>query len=911
MKVYLKKLIMTLIFVVSCVLIACLSDIRVSAVEYEYKSGDISHVNEGVTVFSFKYDYISTFTEQSGFYNGNKIYDEGEELKETMFYSGKSITVNANHVDKFWAWSDDDDSVVIYRYSDKMQNFNSSLVLFDNKEGSYELKEEGLYKVSYTFEGSVQRSCYIYITTKMHKASVKGNPAYDKISAFSNFSFMLSLEDAYNLRNNKYYYAFGVDDTNLNFKEFNVFNSDDASDVKIIDNRSLEVKITEDDETLNSEKKRLYIKIVTNSEEKIIFTKGQYKLSKNLEGSVVLFDKEGKPTSDKRYYKQGDVISGELHFNSPVKFSNLMMSMDGKSFFEITDQNENAVTIVPFSYQVNVDEDISNAMILKTSGDPESRVIVNHENFNVVVEMVLGTEYFIDITKPNVSVGGDVVSESAKREYLIDLIVKDSSIGTIEYYISKCKISQGNECMDEFDESNKNMVKISEDEINSLLDSNMLKKEIKIDENLVGKINGKKLLLYVKAEDKAGNSSLYKKYGYMVDNVIVTENYEEIFIEEPVVEGENVIGKKLLVNVLPEYKVKKVEYYIEGMEDYESCSNEDDFECLDVEGYYFAAEVIVRITDEFDNEESYKTSFRYNHFVEGEKTVGDYKLNLYSDKVYDGEIATINNFMMSEDGKLSFNSELLSSIDKELGLQHIPNLTGLVKKLVYVNGEEIIVLVEGIEDSFDLPSNFAILEAINSTEKYNECSLKGGTCDFDVYLKYEYMTSKYKQNRIVKLKFIDNSLKFEFDDFNASEEVAVFGEFVEKQYKVFDSLNIEISQDLIVKSKEILFVNQKGETSKVDEIDTNKVGVYKVSEIARYNEVSSYPLKYEVKIIDSVAPSIKLKISEKMVVKKGDDIGDLLRFVAVHDQYDENPVVSYEWNQTFDKNKEGVYVISF
>ena len=118
-----------------------------------------------------------------------------------------------------------------------------------------------------------------------------------------------------------------------------------------------------------------------------------------------------------------------------------------------------------------------------------------------------------------------------------------------------------------------------------------------------------------------------------------------------------------------------------------------------------------------------------------------------------------------DEKRLSLGVNLIDTINNELNL----NVSDLSKRLVYLDNDELIVLVEDLDDNLTMPSLMEILEKINVDDKYSMCALKGQQCAFSVYIQYAYYIEEALQNRFVRINFIDDTVKLDVSDFENSK----------------------------------------------------------------------------------------------------------------------------------------------
>ncbi len=868
------------------------SNIKINGATYDYLKGRVVESYKKVDVISFNYDYITIFDEE-------KIYDNDFSLSGEKFYSGKSITLE---VDEYSSWSPfakESDRTNIYKYDSQTKDFDSRIHCFDNDNGTYNFTVEGIYKVEYVFEGEVIYVKYICINKSINYVSVVGDSRYENTSAYSEFSFKLVLKDAYNLKNNKYYYAFGLGSGGLKFREFSVFSEDELKASKSVNEvaRDLLVDIKDSDVTIGNSRKYFYVKVVNEAGgETIIGTSESFLLASKIQANVYLLDDNGAFINDHVFYKAGDKINFKVIFNTNVTFENMQFTINGYKFIDVKDVTSSSDE-VKFEYLVESVENFVGNFNLKSKYS--SNAIVRSNGINAVLEVIPNVDFEVDVTKPGISFfenGG-----LAKKEYQVPISVDEFNIESFSYYVSKCVIAQGNKCLDSFDDRNKGIINLG----------SVTNYTVKIDEGL-GVFNSDNLALFVKVVDKAGNVSTFVKMGYIVDNVIVPkgeENYLFDFVD--IYQGETIVGRKLQVLLDSDYMASSVSYEFENG-DKESCyyqgSNlgNEIYDCLSIEDYDFNSKIKVTILDEYGNVESYLTNFKFSTVNEGSFVVDDKVFNSYRDEEYDLEY-NMYNYMKNDDQGIVFNSDVLDAIYRQLNFNKIPNLRNLNINLIYVDDENLIVLEDNIDSVLVLPTAKKLVELLKGVEKIKYCSIE--KCDMNIYLRYEYEISGISQSRLVKVNYIDSTNKYIVDNFNVNNKLNVGEKFNDFNYKYISNLNVEINENDIEIFKEILFEDKNGNVSVVEYIDTSVLGKYTVTESFVYGSTGSFPLSYVVEVVDSVAPLIRLKGKDRIVVRIGEKFID--PFVSVSDNYDTNLTVQTKVDPVLDVNVEGVYLISY
>lgn len=867
------------------------SDIEVFGINYEYQKGNVTETYKKVDVISFNYDYITYFDED--------IFDGSINVKGEKFYSGKSITLQVDHYNTWVPFVKEDDVTNIYKYDSNIKGFDSKIDLFDNEEGTYNFNVEGIYKIEYVFEDEVVYVKYVYISKSLNYASVVGDSRYKNTSAYSNFSFNFTLKDAYNLKKNSYYYAFGVSASGLKFREFSVFSEEELSASKAVNeiNRDILVDINDSDVTVDNAGKYLYVKIVNeNNSETIVKTEDAFLLASKIEANVYLVDDNGKFINEHSFYKAGDKIKFKVILNADVTFENLQFTINGYKFMDIANmlQVGNEFEII---YTIASVENFVGKFNLKSKYS--SNAIVRNNGINAILGVVSNADFEVDVTKPGITFleeGG-----VARKEYIVPVVVDEPNISLFSYYVSRCVMAQGNKCLDSFNEKDDRIVNLE----------SVANYSVKIDEN-IGEFNGENLALFVKVVDRAGNVSTFAKMGYIIDNVIVDMAEEEsLFDFVDIFNGTEMVGKRLNVLLYEEDAVTSVSYEFENG-DKEVCYYENAvlgkevYNCFGVEGYDFNAKLKVNILDEYGNFESYVTDFKFSTMVDASFMVGDKVFNSFKEEKYDLEY-NVFNYMKNNDESIVFDDEVLNALYEELNFSKIPNLSNLHVSLVYIDGDDLIVLEDNVVSNLVLPTAQELVVLLNGVDKIKYCSIE--KCDIDMYLKYEYKVNGIVQTRLVKISYLDSTNKYFVNNFNVINKVNVGEKFVEFSYRYISNLNVEINKDDVNMVKKITFEDNAGNVSVVDSIDTSLLGKYTVTESFTYGSTGSFPLSYIVEVVDSIAPLIRLKGKERIVIRVGETFVDPL--VSVSDNYDKELKVESKIEPVLDVNVEGVYVISY
>jgi hypothetical protein len=865
---------------------------KVSALNYDYTGGKIEKTHEEVVVNSFSYDYITKF-------NDGFVYDNGTDVSKKEFYSGKSISLSVDEYEHWWFLTKDDDATFIYKYNDREKAFSTSVTSFDNKSGVYTFDKGGIYKVLYVFEGKTVHVSYIYIFLDIHKVEVTTDSKYENISAYSNFSFTLRAQDAYDLRNNKYYYAFGVNQSNLKFKEFTVFTS---AEKKMGDpitkfEKELTVTINDSDTSIEGQKKYFFVKVVAGGTEKIVSTENTYELASKIQANVYLVDEKGKKISGDKMYKRNETIRFSVVLNAPVTYEGLQYTVDGKNFIALEDCKEETRKI-DIKYVVQSYNDFSGSFSLKTRSN--AGVVVKYNGENASVNVVSNMNFKVDVSVPKISVLEDGDANGLK-EYVVTINVDEDNLQQVWYYAAECSVSQGRTCLDGFDETNESIVNLGAS----------AEATVKLDGKF-GSYDKKNVALFVKAVDKAGNIQTFTKWGYVIDNVIVPEGEaENIFKFIDIVEGENVVGKKLSVEFPNSYGVVSASYNMPGtllsfcvknMENLEKTV----FDCLEIVGYDFNSEVTVYLSDSSLNSESYKTEFKYSAVKDGNILVGNKNFDLHSGLEYEIEFKMFN-YMKENQDPLVFEENVFMAFRENLHLNNLPSMNNLIISLVYIHDGEIKVLKDKVGSSLVFPTVNELMTTLSDLRDFKKCAVE--KCDISIYLKYDYDVNGVPQTRLVKINYIDNSNKYRIDDFKYENTVAVGGMFVEFNYKYLDNLNININPEKIEKKRKIMFEDKSGNLREVEEIDASVIGKYIVSEVFTYNSNNSFPLTYTIDVKDEVIPMIRLNGKKKITINVGETFKD--PSVVTNDNYDKDVIVYTKIDPELDVNKVGKYVISY
>ena len=864
---------------------------EVKAVEYQYTAGTFEKEYKDIKVIRFKYDYLTKM-------GGNPILDNRIDVSNENFYSGRSIDIEIKEYSNWLPFVDDADEVIIYSYSTSREIFTQFKV-FEDTETTYTLNKNGVYKVEYRFEDKVIHYCYINIVEDVHQAIVVADSKYENISAFSKFDFRLQVEDGYDLRKYKYYYAFGNVVGESVFEEFEVFTDAEMKGKNAIYDFDKELSVQIIQRNIRSiNKKYLFIKIVNDAgKEKVIQTFNSYEISDSVKANVFLVDKNGDILEGKQFYKYNDQIRFKILFNADVSYTNLQFSVDGKNFMNLDNQTTPVGEKI-IEYYAAVADGFKGEFKLQTRNN--NVAVVTYEKESVSLTVDCKTEFEVDVIKPEISVDEDGVPTGEKKYNLIANVVEEN-LKEILYYADTCNIYQADKCLVKFNDNHEKIVKAA----------NVNRPQIVIDERF-GKFDNKNLALFIKVIDKAGNAQTYVKWGFYLDNVIVPEGKaNDMFELEDVKDGQNVIGKQLVVKVPVKYNVSSVVYTPKGGVASECTvrATENDnvvYQCLKVTDFDFNTDVKVVLTDALTNKETYETKFKYSTIGKGDLLLGDKLFEYFDDQNHEMEFK-YDNTMNKNAQNIVFGSEILLGIKEKLNIDKMTGLTDYKLSLVYFDGEKEIVVVDNVGNDVTIPSVLDLLSKLKEVESLKLCGIE--KCDIELFLKYEYKLNGVPQNRLVKVNYIDQSHKYQIEGFEYKNEVDVGDKYVPFVYKYMSNLNAEINSNDIVKEISIVFKDKNGHEKIVNAIDTNVLGVYTIRESFAYGDATSFPLEYEVAIVDTIAPVIRLDGKDEIIIRPGENFVD--PGAVATDNFDKDVVIKTKIEPDFDVNKEGTYIISY
>lgn len=885
-----KKIITRLFASVLCfIAFIFISDCRVSAVEYLYESGNVSHSYENVTVYSFKYDYISKFL-------GDNILDNDIDVSDYNFYSSSNLKIDYNHYDNWFPFTKDDDEVKVYKYNDNRKDFSSLFKSFVNVQGSYELKDQGIYKIVYLFDGSEKYSDYIYIYDNFHKMNVSFGDRYTKISPTLKLTFDLDMEDAYNLVINDYYYAFGKNDNNLKFTKINnMFSPGELSTVVNKLTKEITVNISEAIDGDNY----LYFKCVRKHDgyEEVRKT-SSVNITNRIQLLVGLVDNENNMLSGTQYYKKGDIVRFKLEFNAVVKIDDsLVYSFDNVNFVSLVNEeieNNN------FNIECVLTDEV-NFTKLYLKGNGSSSLHVNYKDNSLPVDVVENYHVVIDFISPIISLNASSDNKEIKSVHTISFNVKDINNYKVYYYAKVCENVVKKACLDLFDDDF------------SLIQSSEISEyssDITFTSSNENKYNALVLTIFIKTIDKAGNETIeafYNEEEYIVDNVIFGDDNPISFLE--VYEESRVVGKSAFVQDITEHKIKNVRFSFSKEEDFKDCeydSYKSYFLCSSISNMPFDLIVYVQVEDIYGNIEIFDYDYSYVPVI-NDKKIGNYMF--YFDEELEEFYVEVYNSLDDYSKVISFDNNMVLEMDKLFGLDLSNALTNVSDKKIEIavkKDDEYRVLHEAYSN-ITLPTMLEVYNVIrDSDEKYLKCAINGNVCNLEVYIMYSYtIFDKYAQTQKIKVIMKDESVKYSVQNFEIVNKINVNGEYADYGFEYFDTLNNKIDSKDVEEIVEIVFDGKV-----VSKIDTSKLGVYYITRKFSNSGIGSYPLIYLVNVVDEIAPSVSLKNQKAYKIKKGKPVTDIESWVIAKDNYDKKLDIKYSISPSLDINNAGEYVVS-
>lgn len=883
--------------VASLFLIFVFDSNSLEATEYFYESGNVSREYEKVKVYSFNYDYITKFTATSNYHNGQKVVDGGKNLEDVNFYSGSRITISYDHYDNFFPWVADADSFQIFKYNESRENFSTLYKSFNDSTGEYvldgEVDKEGIYKFAYVLDNEVKYVDYVYLCKNFQKMSIDFGNRYDNVSPAKKITFDLVMEDPYNLNKNKYYYAFGEDIQNLNFKEItNMFTS---AELGMEDYKTLSKTITVNIDSNITGNKRLFVKCVRYSDEyeQIVYSKVVNIIDK-IQGVVSIVDDNGNKLSGDQFYKNGETIKFFVELNLPVQYTNAAYFLHGrKASFSIPDSTSE-VTSFSFNYVISDSDENRISLILKTRDKDLFYVI--YSGAEIKTDLSYNFSVIKDEKAPGITLNTTDDNKQIKSTQRVEIVVKDTYLSRVYYYVKACDNIIKDRCADLFDDSKA----ITIDDAYSASGEYRVQKNVDYTD---GKFNEKALAIFVKAIDKAGNETtevFYNPTEYVIDNVIYEEGID------PIVYKNIDDGASFSIVNDEGLKIKKVLYSIQDEEAEECILENGEFTCASFSGFAFNFKIRVYIEDIYGNGEIYSAQLKH-YPVKEDTLINGYKFvqnNVSEDSDY--EFSTdIYNTTYDETKRIFFNEAALNKISELLGLNVIEFSNKNISLLLNVDGEEITI-DDNITDELYFPTLLEVYDKLIGKEKYAKCSISGNVCDVETFILYSYkVMDKYSQTRKIKVVMKDNTNKYIVEDFDGNIKVGVNGEFVDYSFEYVNNLNTKLEKDSVSENVKIFFNGIE-----VEKVDTSKIGTYSITRTFVSAGVGSYPLSYNVVVVDEIAPTIKLKNSKDYVMRVGKPLEKIEDWVIASDNYDTNLKIKYSIEPEVDVNTPGSYVVS-
>lgn len=897
------KTLYRLVIVMAMVLFAnFFDDIKISAIEYRYESDTKVHTYDEVDILKYDYEYKVIFNSEEDL--GVDVKDGDKSLMLEAINAGQLIKLNIDHVPNAF-FNKKTDSIKIYQYSKARNSFDSEIASFTDKETTYTLDNQGLYKIVYTFKDKKIYTDYVYIYKDFHYANIIMDEKYDTSSIYGQVSFRFIIEDASNLNANRYYYSFGNVENNLDYTDFTSYIIG-PSVVHVMDK---ELSVTVADKYASSVGQYFFVKIVKkiNGQEivKVVKSRNLHKVSTEIEAYAYLVDDQGNQFKEKQYYKNDSTINFLLSFNVPVTYSSLKFNLGDGVWRNTVDVSVPTEKVI-ISHLLVSGDSYEGSFSLKTSS---TQAIVKVNGSNVALNLILDNlvDYAIDNKKPTVSVSDGGTARAFRLE--VDVVEEGSGIENVLYYAKVCSLLNSDVCVDSFNKDNEKIK-----EANYLRDG---KYELVIDDYF-GSFDAKNLTLYLLVVDKAGNITEIVKSGYIMDNVILEQNeIESTFVNEDILDDSTIIGKKLLVKVLEEHNVSSVKYTgVNGLKNCSSIGKSNGYivyECISKEyDYNFNGDIILK--DNLNNEERYEIEFRYSSLKNEEKNIDGYDFVISGDNKYEITTQTYNVISEKEGiNRIVFGSAIINEIEVIFNLSKMPIDNGLLlKDLVMIEGETVIVLQENVTDNISFPTLLELMGNVSHLDGYKFCSLKGNKCDLNVYLRYTYSIESVAQERYVAIKFLDNTLKYDIkDEIDLNDiKVEVNTRYTPLEYNFVDSFNAPINKESVVKEKSVRYEDREGNIVENVSIDTNKLGKYYVVESYSYNNLNSYPLEYVVEVVDSEAPNIRFKKGKNITLYIGEKF-DEEELISVADNYDSDVVIKCIWDKELNMNKAGKYVASY
>lgn len=894
--------------VLAFLFVAVFNSVNTEAMELIFESDTQTITYKKVDVVEFGYEYKVKLNAQSDF--GIEVKDGDKSLMNEVVFAGQKVKVKIREVEAgFLNIKKNPDSVRIYQYNANRNSFDAEIATFIDQNGDYVLSEQGLYKIVYIYDDSVIDVNYVYVQREYFYAGLVIDKKYSTASVYGSMNFRLAVDDPTNLNNTKYYYSFGVLEEDLDFTEFTT-KVVETSEVHSI-NKNISVDILS--KYSSPVKQYFFVKLVKviDGEEhvKIIKSKEMYRVTDKVEAVAHLIDKDGKVLTEEQYYKEDDVVNVLVSFNVPVTYSNLQYTMGDNIYIPI-DNATTAVDEITLVYRVPSNAEFNGAFLLK--GKTSNNVIVQVDGDNVGLGLVVEymAKFVVDSVVPSIIVQDPSSEYDNNHSVMMNVGDVGSGVSKVLYYVDVCKISQDDICKDVFDD-NHSLIKeanfANEGEYEALIS------------DYFGKFDKKNLSLYVKVVDVAGNVSTSVKMGYLIDNVVIPEGQiENVVLFENILDGEEIIGKKLLIKAMGVYDIANVDLNVEDRT-LKQCSIFSTealyslYECIAVTyDYILNAKIVFK--DKYNNVETHEVLFKYSGLEEGQKQIGDYDFNISADSMYEVSAEIYNVVSRDESSnKVVFDESMLNILESVFNFSSVPMDAGsLSKDLVMIVADEVVMLQNSVTDKIEFPDLLQLIEKVKHLDGYNKCAIKGNACEFETLIRYSYTIEEIKQERFVSIKFLDNSLKYDFGtkEFESAVKVGVNSNYEDLKYTFVNNLNVPIASDKVTNYKTIRFVSKEGQESEVDKIETSKLGVYYVKEYFVYEKQSSYDLEYTVTVVDEVKPTIRLNIQDKIELTVGEKFNEE-GIVSAVDNFDKQVAIKSSWDKKIDTNTPGTYVVSY
>lgn len=884
----------------------------VGAVQYVYKdnedvTGKYEEIHNDDVVVNFSYSYVVKVNENGG-YEGKQVLDNGEVIDADFYASNTSIKIKFNET-KGSLFSQHDDVMKIYSYNSYQNDFNVLLESFDNKDGSYELKDKGIYKLVYVCDckSKVTRIVYFYIGDGFNDFQIAGVSGYNVNSyIFDSFNFVLVLEDQDDLASKyKFYYSFADTEENAKFKD--VTSSIQSQIVEKYGNNAV-YQINEDnvfsiqlDSMFNGDNKYFFFKVKYDDYyEQTNKINKKYSISDSVQAVIRYTDMDGNALENNNYFKKGDQFKIVLNFNSLVKFdlkycltsSNLYCSSVSN-----LDEFKDSVEIV-YEVKESIAEGIdfklksTDSSALNVAIPSKDKVKLNYSVNNY------GKVYF-DCEEPKFKSYTDSFLTTMANAHSVDFVLDDNiGVENLEYYLDYCKTSQGNSCLDSFDDNHVN--KGSALNKGSIIEGFLF--QIDMNDSFA-KFNGEdNIALFMKAIDIAGNVTYKNINGVKLDNIIIPEKNRNNFID--------IDERSLYVKTKSEYKLLSVELVLASNTSSIKCVEAtNSYLCLDFD-YDLNIDATFIFKDIYGNEEHIEQRIKYSNIEEGDFSVGGIDFSAYRDKEYDIYASLINIMNKTNaNNNIQLNASAINTLKERLNIPS--SAININSKLVMIVGDNKVEIKADIDEGVTIPANNELISYVNNLDEYKSCALRGNTCDLKVYIVYSYEVNEGEQEKIIELKLLDRSYKLETSNYESVIELEYGDKYEGFTYKVFDYLDNEFNITLVTFNKKIVYLDKNGVSNIVSEIDTTKLGTYTIRESAVYDGAESFPLSYMIIVQDTTKPVIKSNLDgNKVTIYTNEDFDDS-DWVVVKDNYDGYLEFVREVDPEFSKEKEGTYVFKY